>query len=106
MKTNTTTTTTNIQRLLSAHHDESAARLKKLQDRLTTLRAENNTTPLVGDAFLEVDLGEVPLKLEKKPTRAARIIAWLDSIEDRPIICGLIAAAIGIIGGWIFGYNI
>ena len=101
MKTKHTTTTTNIQRLLSAHHDESAARLKKLQDRLTTLRAENNTTPLIGDAFLEVDLGEVPLK----PTPAP-LPDWMEWVEDRPLVCGLIAAAIGIIGGWIFGANI
>jgi len=31
---------------------------------------------------------------------------WMEWVEDRPIICGLIAAAIGIAGGWIFGYNI
>jgi hypothetical protein len=97
MKTKNTTTT-ETHKLLSAHHDESAVRLKKLQDRLTTLRAETNTTPLLGDAFRP---GEVPLKQTPAP-----LPDWMEWVEDRPIVCGLIAAAIGLTGGLIVGANI
>jgi len=47
----------------------------------TTTTTENNTTP-------------------------APLPDWMEWVESRPIVCGLIAAAIGIIGGWIFGANI
>ena len=101
MKTENTTTTTETHGLLSAHHDDSAARLKKLQDRLAAIRAETNTTPILGAAFREVDLGEVPLK----PT-TPRLSAWMEWVESRPIVCGLIAAAMGLTAGLIFGANI
>ena len=37
-----------------------------------------------------------------------RLAAWWEAydVDDHPIVCGLIAAAIGIVGGWILGANI
>jgi|TARA_R110000824_G_scaffold325402_4_gene512331 hypothetical protein len=31
---------------------------------------------------------------------------WMEWVEDRPIVCGLIAAVIGLTGGLIVGANI
>ena len=57
-----------------------------------------NETPIIGDAFREV---EVPLKQTPAP-----LPDWMEWVEDRPIVCGLIAAVIGIVGGLIVGANI
>ena len=45
-------------------------------------------------------------RLYRLYTALDRLQRWADSIEDRPIVCGLIAAAIGLAGGLIVGANI
>ena len=45
-------------------------------------------------------------RLYRLYTALDRLQRWADSIEDRPIVCGLISAVIGIVGGLIVGANI
>jgi|TARA_R110002020_G_scaffold193923_4_gene394530 hypothetical protein len=45
-------------------------------------------------------------RLYRLYTALDRLERWTDSIEERPIVCGLIAAGIGLAGGLIVGANI
>ena len=46
------------------------------------------------------------MKKNTKNETPAPLPDWMEWVEDRPIVCGLIAAVIGLTGGLIVGANI